>query len=66
MSCQTRNYTTSDGFVPIFYLNESITTGICGISNQFKGIVGGRKSRKRKYLNKYSKRNKHSKRRKYR
>jgi hypothetical protein len=57
MGCQSRDYKSSDGFLPIFYLSESIKSEICGIGNRFRGIVGGTKRRKRK--------NK-SKRRKYR
>ncbi len=48
MGCQSKTYTSSDGFVPIFYLNQSITSGICDISNKFKGLVGGSRKRKRR------------------
>ncbi len=57
MSCQSRDYKSSDGFLPIFYLSESIKSEICGVGNRFRGIIGGTKRKKRK--------NK-SKRRKYR
>ena len=48
MGCQSRDYISSDGFMPIYYLGDSIKSGICGINNQFKGIVGGKKRKLKK------------------
>ena len=46
MGCQSRDYTISDGFLPIYYLGQSITSGICDIRNNFKSLVGGKKKPK--------------------
>lgn len=46
MGCQSRDYTISDGFLPIYYLGESIKSSICDIHSNFKSLVGGRKKRR--------------------
>lgn len=48
MGCQTRDYTSSDGFLPIFYLGESIKSSVCSIDNQFRSLVGGKKNKKKR------------------
>ncbi len=56
MVCQSGTYTQSDGFLPVYYLGESIKSSICGIDNQFKNIVGGRKRKTKRRKNKKKKR----------
>jgi hypothetical protein len=60
MSCQSRDYSSSDGFLPIYYLGDSIKSGICSIDNRIKGLVGGRRKTKK------TKKGRRKSRRKYR
>jgi hypothetical protein len=55
MTCQTRLYNSAtDGFESLFYAGESISSSICDVTQQFKGIsLGG--SRKRRKSRKYTK-----------
>lgn len=56
MGCQTGQYSSDKGFMSIYYLGESIKSGICGINNQFRGIMsGGKKIRKSRKIRKTKK-----------
>ncbi len=61
MGCQTNPYTIDSGFLPLFYLGESIKSSMCGINDQFRNIIGGRRRRKtrrnRRFRRKSLKRN---------
>ena len=47
MSCSSRDYTSSDGFMGLYYYSKGIENGICDINNEFKGIVGGKSKNKK-------------------
>jgi hypothetical protein len=66
MGCQSRDYTSSDGFLPVYYLGESIKSSICGINNEFKSMIGGTRKKKKVKGLKRNKRNKSGKSRKSR
>jgi hypothetical protein len=48
MGCQTNSYTSDSGSLSLFYFGESIKSSICGINDQFRNIIGGRKSRRKR------------------
>jgi len=50
MGCQTTTVYDhkTHGFQSLFFLGENIKSSMCGIHGQFKNLIGGRKSRRRK------------------
>lgn len=48
MSCTSRDYKLSDGFMGLYYFSKGVQDNICDINNQFKTIIGGNKINKRK------------------